>query len=106
VNSGKGLLEEREAILEHLGRDIMEPEEFKRAFAAIYLQERGVDLTAASGMTPDVIKTLASMLATEIRDDKPQQDQVSQPGCALVALPQSISCGAADGYGAPISDNK
>lgn len=102
----EGLLEEREAILEHLGRDIMEPEEFKRAFAAIYLQERGVDLTAASGMTPDVIKTLASMLATEIRDDKPQQDQVSQPGCALVALPQSISCGAADGYGAPISDNK
>jgi hypothetical protein len=62
-------LAEREPILEHLGRDILIPEEFKRSFPHIYLTESGIDVSAqpvAAGLTDDTMKLLASMVASEV----------------------------------------
>ena len=65
----EGLLSEKEQILEHLGRDILTPEEFKKSFPHIYLIESGIDVSTppvTAGLSDDTIKQLASMVASEV----------------------------------------
>ncbi|SJZ74112.1 integrase [Trichlorobacter thiogenes] len=91
----EGLLAEKESILEHLGRDILDPEEFKRSFPHIYLQELGFDPTPATGMSPEAIKKLASMLATEMHEGQ----QLSHLQSAVVQPDFSkLNFGKADSY--------
>jgi len=69
----EGLLDERELILEYLGRDVLDPEEFKRAFSYIYLKENGFDSTLPPptvGLNPASMKALASMVAAEVNGNK------------------------------------
>ncbi len=95
----EGLLAEREAILNHLGRDTMEPEEFKRAFPTIYMQEQGIEpTTPTSGMTHESIRLLASMVATEIRADQHEPTQVAPFQMQQSLLVEGFKFGRADGY--------
>ncbi len=91
-----GLLAEKEEILNHLGRDILESEEFKRSFPHIYMLEQGFDPTPATGLSPEAIKQLASILATEMHGGQQQSHLQSE---VLQTLGFSrLSFGKADTY--------
>jgi integrase len=95
----EGLLAARERILEYLGRDCLEPEEFKRAFPHIYLVENSFDTTpplATIGLNPASMKALASMVASEVYGSQPRVLGANDMSAQLISV-------CADNYGGRVA---
>lgn len=93
-NFRAGLPDEKEDILNFLGRDVLTLEEFKRSFPHIYLQENGIEVackSAAVELSPETMQVLTSMVAKQI-------GAVSRKGPEVVSPFDSLMNGRADGY--------
>jgi integrase len=95
----EGLQAERQEILGYLGRDVLEPEEFKRAFPHIYLTENGIDFTpspSSVGLNHDSMRALASMVASEVYGSKPRVLGNNDKSARLISV-------CADNYGGRVA---
>lgn len=95
----KGLLEEKEEILNFLGRDVLAPEEFKKSFPHIYLQENGIEIAckgSAVELSAETMSVLANMVASQV-------GTVSNNGLNVDCTFSSLINSQADNYARKVS---